>query len=731
MKLFMSKKKVLQILWFWVVLVWVWYWGYHFFYANKTGNNLTTPQQDVYFEVWTGDVINSIKVLWETNLLNEQKLKFNLDGTVSKVNISEWKLVKSWEVLAELDSGELQNELKEAQINYDNAKINLNTQMEKLTGDDKIKDKTNLESSQRKITLAQYDFTQLKQDNTTKVTEKIKEIESSKLALEKLKKESQISKQNLTTDVKDKKEDLEYKKKTFDDKKWNFEKQILDEQRWLDTKLRDYDNTFSNTYETIANDISSFEDSLKNVNNLLGLDSEFKSVQLNIYFSAKNSTYRNLSETNYWEFKWKIKNLEKEYDKGDKNNLTVSYLTGLLNIEKDLYETIYNLWDALVKWADYSIETSDLSNGDISAIKSIWSTLRNSGHSSKASIDTTIEKLKNLDTPDELKEKSRIVVEELKKSLQDLDKDLVNLEKDFNNLYLVLPEKVKEIDLQIERDERNLLQAQKDLEDLKYRNKVSEEDKQIDIKTQKQDYEIAVKNFNKKYINIAESEEVKLLENTLKQAQIAIDQVNKKIENYILKAPFDGVVDSFSLKVWDNLSTNSSEEKYIHIVNPNMMEIKIKLDQIDIVKVKKGMEAQVNFDSYPEKIFTWTLDTIDSKPIDENGVKKYQVKMVIDKWDLNIFSWMSANVDIVFEKKEWVILVPTMAIELNNETGENYVTVLKDGKKEKQVVELGLNSNGNTEILSGLEVWQQVLEINFDANMFQIEDFSNGWGMMF
>jgi len=103
--------------------------------------------------------------------------------------------------------------------------------MEKLTGDDKIKDKTNLESSQRKITLAQYDFTQLKQDNTTKVTEKIKEIESSKLALEKLKKESQISKQNLTTDVKDKKEDLEYKKKTFNDKKWNFEKQILDEQR--------------------------------------------------------------------------------------------------------------------------------------------------------------------------------------------------------------------------------------------------------------------------------------------------------------------------------------------------------------------------------------------------------------------------------------------------------------------------------------------------------------------
>jgi hypothetical protein len=32
-----------------------------------------------------------------------------------------------------LDNGELQNELKEAQINYENAKINLNKEIEKLS----------------------------------------------------------------------------------------------------------------------------------------------------------------------------------------------------------------------------------------------------------------------------------------------------------------------------------------------------------------------------------------------------------------------------------------------------------------------------------------------------------------------------------------------------------------------------------------------------------------------
>lgn len=727
----MAKKRVFQIIIWCIVVMWIWYAIYYFFYAQTTQKDLNNKSEDVYNKVWTWDIINSIKVLWETNLLNEQKLKFNLDWTVKKINVVEWKNVKSWDILATLDSGELENELKEAQINYENAKINLNKEIEKLQWDDKIKEKTNLESLKRKIALSQYDFNKLKQDNATKLIEKSKEIESSKLNLEKLKKESQISKQNLTTDVKDKKEDYDYKKQNFDDKKWTLEKQIIDEERNLELKIRDYENTFLITYEWVWNDINSFYDNLKTVNDILWFDDEWRTTPANIYFSAKNSSYKNQSENNYWELKWKIKVLEEKYNKWDKNNLSISYLLELLKFEKELYDTMYNFWDSLVKWSDYSIETSELSNSDISSIKSLGNNIRNTWFSSKTNVDSSIEKLKNLDTPEELKEKSRISIESINKSIQDLEKDLTNLEKDFNDLYIVLPEKVKEIDLQIEKEERNLTQIQRDFEDMKYKNKVSEDDAEIDIKTQKQDYEIAIKNFNKKYWNIKESEEVKLLENTLKQSQIAIDQVNKKIENYILKAPFDGVVDSFNLKVWDNLSTNSQEEKYIHIVNPNMMEIKIKLDQIDIVKVKKGMEAQVNFDSYPEKIFTWTLDTIDSKPIDENWVKKYQVKMVIDKWDLNIFSWMSANVDIVFEKKQWVILLPTMSIELNNETWENYVTVLKNWKKEKQPVELWLSSNWNTEIISWLKVWDEVLEINFDANMFQIEDFSNGWWMMY
>jgi hypothetical protein len=148
------------------------------------------------------------------------------------------------------------------------------------------------------------------------------------------------------------------------------------------------------------------------------------------------------------------------------------------------------------------------------------------------------------------------------------------------------------------------------------------------------------------------------------------------------------------------------------------------LDQADIVKVKKWTEANITFDSIPDAAFTWAISFIDSKPTDDNWVKKFLVKMMIDKWELNIFSWMTANVEIIFEKIDDCILVPSMSVELDAEKWTNYVTVLVDWKKEKRTVEIWLTNDSMTQILSWVNVWEQILEVNFAANSFETTDFN-------
>lgn len=406
------------------------------------------------------------------------------------------------------------------------------------------------------------------------------------------------------------------------------------------------------------------------------------------------------------------------------SNYSIDSLVSLLAIEKDLYTSLYTLWDNIINWANNSVAVVDFTQWEIDSIRSTWVGLRNTSNTSKNTIDDVIEKLENLDSIETITQKSTIEVNRLKNELSLLEPNLEKAKLEFEASKVSLPFKLKELEYLYLTAETEYNKALRDYEEQKYKTNLNTTDKSNELKLAKLDYELSLKEFNKRYKTNNLPDEIILAQNEVKQAEISVDQVNKKIENYEIRAPFDWLVDTISLKVGDNLSTNSAEEKYINLINPNIIEIKIKLDQADIVKVKKWTEANITFDSIPDATLTWAISFIDSKPTDDNWVKKFLVKMMIDKWELNIFSWMTANVEIIFEKIDDCILVPSMSVELDSELWTNYVTVLINWKKEKRTVEVWLTNDSMTQIVSGLDIWEQVLEVNFNANSFEVTDFN-------
>lgn len=720
----MTKKKIITFIILILVTSGSGYAGYAYYKQKKDNNTLSTSKES-YYTVGTGDILSSIKVLGETSLLNEQKLKFNIEWTVLWVYVTEGKKVKTGDLLAELDKGQLKNELKEANIGYDNAKMRLDALILGLSGDEKTKEQLVLENLSRKIVLLDRDYTTLIANNRIKLEEKNKELEQSIARRNSSQKEAQINLDKLKLDITDQKKDLDYKRNTLADTKWSIEKSILDEAKGLDTRMYEQKKFLTDTYEDVNNDIASLYDSIRGLNEALEIDSEYKTLEQNVYFSAKNSSYRASSDSYYWKSKWALKTLELKYKEGDGSSLDIAFLIELIGLKKLVYENLYLAGDFTAKWAENSIEAADFSLSSIASIKSLSSGIRSSAYTSKMALPALIQKLQTLDSIEIIKEKSRIATEKLQKERDDLSSALSKSDREYANVITMSPEKVKELAFSQDKEARALEKLKRDIVDLERSTHDGEEDKRMEIQIMKQDYKIATKNFQKKFMNIEENEEVKLARNTIKQSQIVIDQVNKKIENYELRASFDGVIGSYSMKTGDKLTNAATtDERFIQLANPGLMEVRIKLDQIDIVKVAKGMETKVTFDAYPDKVFTGSLWAIDSKPIDENGVKKYQTKVIIDKGDLNIFSGMSANVDLVLAKKENVLLVPTMSIETDNDTGMHYMSVMRDGWKVKQNIEVGINGDGNTEVLSGAILGDQVLEINFDANAFKPEDFS-------
>jgi len=689
------------------------------------------PQESIYVPVERRDLSSEIRVTGETNLLNEQELKFNLDGTVVALNVSEWSEVKKGDILARLDTKELNSELGQARIDLENSRDKLTSTLDKLSGEDRLRDETEIENQTRKILLSERDLQKLKQDQITQQEERRKNIVEQELALDKLKKQSGISKDNLDKKISDQKEDLEYKKKTFEDKKWDLEKQIADTNQDLQKALRNYDLEFINTYQWVFSQINAWQDTLDSINEIIAFDRVSKNIEENLSFGAKNYTKKQEVLKRFIDIQREIYELKKLYEEKKNQDIpTLEYLTELLKYEQKIYDLFYAVGQPLLD----AIEDSNADTPGRSAV-SLKSTAKgfiSDSEIKKLEIDNKILALQYLDTKDDIQEKSRIKKETLEKSLEDLEKSLVDVQKEFDDLSLLYPENIKELELQIEKTQRQLQQLRDDHEERIYKDKIALDDAEINLKNARQDLEIARKNFDKKYANINENEDVKMLRNSIKQAELAVEKIEQKIENYLLKAPFDGVVNAMTLKVGDNLSTNANENKHIYIVNPNIMEVTMSFDAIDVVKVHKWMEAQVTFEAFPGKTFTGVLDSIDSKAKDGGwwGAKKFTGKMIIDTGDTNVFSGMQARVRIALENRQWVLVVPTIAIE-EDENGEKYVTVRKDGKKEKRTVQVGMTQDGMTEIISGLEEWEEVLRINFDANQFTPDDFRGGRGGMY
>jgi HlyD family secretion protein len=199
----------------------------------------------------------------------------------------------------------------------------------------------------------------------------------------------------------------------------------------------------------------------------------------------------------------------------------------------------------------------------------------------------------------------------------------------------------------------------------------------------------------------------KLKQNDIAQKSTSLQKTQITIEDYQLKAPFDGVIRRLDYQVGDNL-LDTGEDKFVVLENKDFLVVTILLDQVDIVRVKKEMAAQIALDALQGQVFQGTIYEINSTPIEESGVVSYEISIRLPTpEDLTILSGMTATVEIETTRKENVLVVPNLALQRTN--GQVSVT-RADGQFVS--VEVGATDGRYTEILSGLQEGDSILSMN-------------------
>ncbi len=370
----------------------------------------------------------------------------------------------------------------------------------------------------------------------------------------------------------------------------------------------------------------------------------------------------------------------------------------------DLYDNLIILSKNASDAIKSSITSSNYSQSNMDSHYSTMSQILNQAQSWFDQIRTTLINLQKITDPDFLKQQSESAINKQKLNINDLENNLQKLK----NALIVL---------------NNNLEFTKKT----YENQLNQQN--LNLKSIQNTLEINKENLN--YIQRwATPEQISLSKNSIAKQEIALSQAKDQIKKYQIEAPFDWIIKQIDFKIWDNLSTQDNT-KYIYLNNPNIIELTSELDQTDIWKVKIWQQATMVFDTFQNISFTWVINKIDSSPVITSWVTSYKIKISFDKWKYDIYTWMTAKINILIKSASDKLIIPTAFLQKNK--NKNYVLLDNNTKEWKKIeIKTWLSNSVVTEIIDWLKEWDIVLRnITISSNTWTWSNNSNqrSWWM--
>ena len=625
--------------------------------------------------VGTWDVEKTLNLAGTTQFAHAQKLTFVSEGRVTSVKVKVWDTVKKGQVLATISTDNLDKDIEDLKRNLKNAQQDLKKAIEKSNKDLDI-----LKAQ------AEYDLL-LVQKQTLPSTMQLN-IQNKTLAVA----QAQAKLKSLEADVKKKEKDIIDKKKTLTDVQNDYQKL----QSWASRSLLSTpDQTRARNkkmlalierFKTEARNLQ--EDALNSYDKVVKLSSIYTPDDRNIYLWAKDQTKMNQSIQKYWDVLGYVNKLNKIYE--EYSNMALD------KIEKqqmlDSYRIFEELWNELKEWGKINIDAFAASIETVGLTKeNIDVYVKSYGRDFIKKWDEYIKVF--TDIPEEISKlkTAQSPIEELKEKLDDAKLEVENAENELVNL------------------NAKILEGKNNVETALLENQLVNQKNAVDLAKLEQGIKEAKEKLDDAKSWETQRETLQKSRDAVDSAQLALTTKMKEYDNYKITANFDGVVTKVNMQIWDSIgsSRNSSDTdtKYIYVETPDLLEVKLEVDQIDIVKIGIGMNVEVYIDAFQGSVYTGVFSEIDTMPEGSS----YKAKVVFKKASAEdkIFGGMSANVKVILESEKGKVVVPNPAIA-DNEQGEKIVSLKKGNKWIDQVVETGISDDMNTVILSGVKAWDTI-----------------------
>lgn len=231
---------------------------------------------------------------------------------------------------------------------------------------------------------------------------------------------------------------------------------------------------------------------------------------------------------------------------------------------------------------------------------------------------------------------------------------------------------------------------------------------------------------------------VSAAQRSLASAQANLDQANAKAASRTVTAPSSGSIVELSAKVGATVtggmimgeSDTSGGKQCMQIADLSKMKVTVQVGEKDIAKIAVGQSANVTYPAFPDIVSQGTVTAIASVANSDaanggGGSVTFNVDILIEAPDACLKPGMTAEVSVVTEQLDDVVMVPTMA--LMTEDGEHYyVNVATDdeGKQTRRVKVTVVTQNDNEAVVGKTQVKRddQGNEINPNVPVTKLRD---------
>ena len=217
---------------------------------------------------------------------------------------------------------------------------------------------------------------------------------------------------------------------------------------------------------------------------------------------------------------------------------------------------------------------------------------------------------------------------------------------------------------------------------------------------------------------------------------IPIAQAANKFQGSNVVSPMDGILLTKNVEIGDTITSGVSSFNagtvLFSVADVSKMIVKAGVNEVDIGKIHVSMPVKVTLDAYPKTSFAGRIDRIAPAVRIDDKVRVFDVEIRLDAQGKELRSGMTANIEVVGERKNKVLTVPVEAVFQRDGAEIIYVkrkldpnapppvkAVKKDGQPQadkdawkkwfdKREVATGLSDNARVEVLSGLKLGEEV-----------------------